>query len=66
MHQAVEYTYNLCPIYIKVLLPQSLVEEFLTNFIQKIFDEIKEALDYHLDEINELKATIVKLKEGEK
>ena len=52
MNIAINYVYDLLPAYIKLLLPTSLIEEYLRKFIQKVFDEVKQLLDY-TPEINE-------------
>lgn len=50
---AINYVYNkLSPKFIS-FIPESLVKTILKNFIQKVFDEVKIALDYQKPQINE-------------
>lgn len=46
MAAAIAYFYNLLPVYIRALMPLDMVRGFIERFIQKIFDEVKELLDY--------------------
>ncbi len=43
---AVNYVYDYLPGYIKIVLPKSILEDFLQQFIQKVFDQVKDLLDY--------------------
>ena len=46
MQCAVDYVFDLLPIYIKVILPKDFLKSSLEKFIQKLFDDVKELLDY--------------------
>ena len=59
---AVSYVYDLCPKAVKLILPKALLIEMLHNFVQKMFNKIKDLLDYHLIELQEAKIEIAKLK----
>ena len=43
---AVNYVYEYLPGYIKIVLPKLILEEFLQQFIQKVFNQVKDLLDY--------------------
>ena len=43
---AINYVYEYIPAYIKVILPKSILEDLLQKFIQEIFNQVKELLDY--------------------
>ena len=43
---AVNYMYDLIPSTIAVFIPKSMLNNFIKNFIQKVFNEVKQALDY--------------------
>ena len=55
MKFAIDYVFDLLPLYIKVLLPRELLHNFLEKFIQKVFDEVKKYLDYTEIQIAKLK-----------
>ena len=59
MKFAVEYVYSILPAYTKFLLSEEFLHNFLENFIQKVFDEVKKLLDYRDD-------TVVVIDEGGK
>ena len=59
---AVNYIYEFCPKVLKLILPKTVLLEMLHNFIQKTFNKIKDLLDYHLEELQEAKLEIAKLK----
>lgn len=46
MEFAVNYVFELLPVYLKVLFPKDTICSILEKFIQKIFDEVKKLLDY--------------------
>lgn len=43
---AVDYVYNYIPSYVKIFLSKELLNKILTDFIQKVFDEVKKVLDF--------------------
>lgn len=53
---AIDYVYAAIPDKVKAFIPKDLLLKFLKTFIQKLFDEIKEVLDYSKE--------IKKLEEG--
>ena len=46
MAAAVAHVYNLLPVIIRALLPLEMLSGFIEKFVQKVFDEVKELLDY--------------------
>lgn len=46
MEFAVNYVFDLLPVYLKALFPKDLVCSILEKFIQKLFDEVKKLLEY--------------------
>jgi hypothetical protein len=55
MKFAVDYVFDLLPLYIKAILPREFLHNFLEKFIQKVFDEVKKFLDYTEEQIQMLK-----------
>jgi len=53
MEFAIDYVFDLLPLYIKIIVPKSMLVEFVHNFIQTLFDEVKKLLDYQKVEILE-------------
>lgn len=43
---AIAYVYDVLPSYIKVVLPKAFLESFLENFIQEVFNQVKDLLDF--------------------
>lgn len=43
--------YNVLPAYIKVFVSQEVAENILSKFIQGVFDFVKPALDYGVEEV---------------
>lgn len=43
---AVNYVYEYLPTYIKIVLPKTILKEWLQRFIQEIFSQVKDLLDY--------------------
>ena len=43
---AVNYVYDYLPSYIKLVFSKKILEEYLQKFIQTIFDQVKDLLDY--------------------
>lgn len=50
---AINYVYNRLPSKFISFIPESLAKIILKNFIQKVFDEVKLALDYQKPQIEE-------------
>ncbi len=48
---AVDYVYNYLPSYVKLLFPKIVLEESLQRFIQTMFDQVKDLLDYEKGEL---------------
>lgn len=46
MQIAIEYVYEYIPSYVKIFLSKDLLNKLLTDFIQKVFDEVKKFLDF--------------------
>ena len=46
MQFAIDYVFDLLPLYVKVIVPKNMLVEFVHNFIQTLFDEVKKLLDY--------------------
>lgn len=46
MQFAIDYVFDLLPLYVKVLVPKNILIEFVHKFIQTLFDEVKKLLDY--------------------
>lgn len=43
---AIAYVYDLLPAYVKAVLPRTFLESFLENFIQEVFNQVKDLLDF--------------------
>ena len=54
---AVDYVYEYLPKYIKIILPKLILKDFLQRFIQEVFNQVKDLLDYEkgVDLIEEIK-----------
>ena len=56
---AVDYVYEYLPSYVKLLFPKNVLKEDLEHFIQAVFDQVKDLLDYEkgVDLDGEIKET---------
>ena len=50
---AVEYVYASLPDVLKIAFTKDIIRKYLTNFIQKVFDEVKALLDYQKPTLEE-------------
>ena len=53
MQIAVDYVYQNLPSFITSIIPKDFLHKILSNFIQTIFDEVKQILDYQKQELKE-------------
>ena len=50
---AIDYVYSRLPSAITIILPKDFLNTILKNFIQKLFDEVKQLLDYQKQALEE-------------
>lgn len=53
LDMAILYVYSRLPIYLTVIIPEPVMKKVLKNFIQKVFNDIKDALDYQKPQLEE-------------
>lgn len=50
---AVDYVYEQLPALLRIAFTKDIIKKYLANFVQKVFDEVKELLDYQVPELKE-------------
>lgn len=53
LDMAILHVYNRLPLTVTVIVPEPVMKKLLKNFIQKVFDEVKDALDYQKPQLEE-------------